>query len=302
MGLLKKKVKDVISFWPWTKENIVKRAQKKKEAELKKPEEMLQLYLKYIPQLRAIMSGENPNINATDGTIIGRMYDFYADFGGTQDNFTGGNFMAGTMPHQMVGPEDFDNDHLAANGLDVPDGFINPKDKDKRKVAKPVDVVGELETVPTPFTLEGLDEKIQLFKDKNSISVQRYAKDQIKGFLKRLENRKKYKENIEFFSSFPNTTDDKIDKLLANYKLEMNESELFIPTFPKEAIDVMKKYTQVCEKLFGEKPVFYVIADEKDFRKKREKLDPILLVQSPFGFYWQMLGFWDLEMLLISEL
>jgi hypothetical protein len=288
MGLLKKKVKDVISFWPWTKENREKRA-------LKKPEQMLQLYLKYIPQLRAMMSGENPDINATDGQIVGRMYDFYADAYGD------GNFMAGTMPHQIQ-QADFNNENLAANGLDIPDGFINPSEKDKRKVAKPVDVVGELETVPTPFTLEGLDEKIQLFKDKNSISVQRYAKDQIKGFLKRLENRKKYKENIEFFSSFPNTTDDKIDKLLANYKLEMNESELFIPTFPKEAVDVMKKYTQVCEKLFGEKPVFYVIAEEKDFRKKREKLDPILLVQSPFGFYWSVLGAYDKEMLLLHEL
>ena len=300
MGLLKKKVQAVISFWPWTKENKDKRAQNKKEAELKKPEEMLQLYLKYIPQLRAIMSGENPDVDATDGQIIGRMYDFYADYGGTQGpNFNNGSFMM--QPSiRVLGEEDFDNDHLAANGLEVDEKFINPKDK--RIAKKPVEVVAELETVPTPFTLEGLDDKIALFKDKKAISVQRYAKDQIVGFLKRLENRKKYKENIEFFSQFPNTTDDKIDKLLSNYKLEMHESELFIPTFPKEAIDVMKKYTQVCEKEFGEKPVFYVIAEEKDFKKKREKLDPILLVQSPFGFYWSICGAWDAEMLLLHEL
>lgn len=298
MGLLKKKVQDIISFWPWTKENKDKRAQKKKNAEMKKPEEMLQLYLKYIPQLRAIMSGENPNIDATDGEIIGRMYDFYADYGGTQgpNGITNGSFMMA----QPIGEADFDNDHLAANGLDVDEKFITPKDK--RIAKKPVEVVAELGTVPTPFTLEGLEEKIALFKDKKAISVQRYAKDQIVGFLKRLENRKKYKENIEFFSQFPNTTDEKIDELLKNYKLEMNESELFIPTFPQEATDVMKKYTQVCEKLFKEKPVFYVIAEEKDFAKKRGKLDPILLVQSPFGFFWQCLGAWDKEMLLLSEL
>lgn len=296
--ILFKTGKAIISYWPWTKENKEKRSQKKKAAALRGPEEMLQLYLKYIPQLRAVMSGENPNINATDGELIGRMYDFYADYGGTggHGNMGNGSFMMANP----ITPAEFDDDHVAANGLEVDDHLIHPSDK--RKVAKPVDVVCELETVPTPFTLEGLDDKIALFKDKKAISVQRYAKDQIVGFLKRLENRKQYKENIEFFSSFPNTTDEKIDKLLKNYKLEMNESELFIPTFPKEAVDVMKKYTQVSEKLFKEKPVFYVIAEEKDFSKKRGKLDPILLVQSPFGFYWQILGAWDKEMLLLSEL
>ena len=69
-----------------------------------------------------------------------------------------------------------------------------------------------------------------------------------------------------------------------------------------EAVNVMKKYTEVTKKMSGESPVFYVIAEAKDFIKKQEKLDPILLVQSPFGFYWQILGAWDKEMLLLSEL
>ena len=50
------------------------------------------------------------------------------------------------------------------------------------------------------------------------------------------------------------------------------------------------------------KPVFYVIAEPDKFRKAYEKRDPILLVQSPFGFYWQILGAWDKEMILLSEL
>lgn len=271
----------------------------KKQSEVNKAEEMLQMYLKYIPQIRALANGDNSNIS--DGQYIGRMYDFFANYNGTADVINPG-FFQGTMPMPMRDADGggFSEDNIAANGLDVPDQFLHPTDK--RKVAKPVDVVSELETVPTPFTLEGLDEKIAMFKSKSRISVQRYAKAQIDGFLKRLENRKKYKENFSFFNQFPNTTDDKIDALLKNYKLEMNESELFIPTFPKEAVDIMEKYTDICEKLFKEKPVFYVIAEEKDFKKKREKLDPILLVQSPFGFYWQILGAWDKEMLLLSEL
>jgi hypothetical protein len=45
-----------------------------------------------------------------------------------------------------------------------------------------------------------------------------------------------------------------------------------------------------------------VIAEPDKFRKAYEKRDPILLVQSPFGFYWQILGAWDKEMMLLSEL
>lgn len=275
------KAKDIIKglfFW-----------RKNPEKESAKAEEMLKLYLKYIPQLRAIMNGANPDLEVSDGELIGRMYDFYQDAG----------FAANTMANP-IDLAQFQQGNVGPNGLTVPEPYLKPTDE--RKDKKPVEVVSELETVPTPFTLEGLDEKIELFKDKKKISTQRYAREQIKGFLKRLENRKHYEANISFYSQFKNTTDDKIDKLLANYKLEMNESELFIPTFPKEATEVMKKYTEVTKKFAGEAPVFYVIAEEKDFRKKREKLDPILLVQSPFGFYWQILGAWDKEMLLLTEL
>jgi hypothetical protein len=64
----------------------------------------------------------------------------------------------------------------------------------------------------------------------------------------------------------------------------------------------MKKYTDNMEKLCKKKPVFYVIAEPDKFKKAYEKRDPILLVQSPFGFYWQILGAWDKEMILLSEL
>lgn len=270
MGLLKNKV---VGFWPW----------KKSKTQAEKVEDYVALVVKFLPQIKAMMrSGQDGQI--TDGKYVGQMYDYYADFGGGV-GVTVAQFNAG--------------ENLALNGLEEPD-FGNPKDE--RIDKKPVEVVGELETVPTPFTLEGLDEKIALFADKSKISNQRYAKDQIDGFKKRLENRKFYRDNIELYSQFPNTTDDKIDNLLAKYKLEMNSSELFIPTFPKEAIDVMKKYSDVTEKITGEKPVFYVIAEQKDFKKKRGKLDPILLAQSPFGFYWQILGAWDETMLLLSEL
>lgn len=236
-----------------------------------KAEDMLQLYIKYIPEIRKIMNEGNV-LSAIEGETVGRMYDYYRNY-----------------DDQMSSPMDFDGD-------------MPMESKDSRIVATPLSVMVELETVPTPFTVEKLDEKIATLKDKTKLLSQRYAKEQIIGLCKRLENRKKYRDEVSFYSSFPNTTDEKIDVLLAKYKLEINTSDLFIPTFPKDAIDIMKKYTEVTNKISGENPVFYVIAEQKDFVKKREKLDPILLVQSPFGFYWQILGAWDKEMLLLSEL
>jgi len=255
----------------------------KKKSDAENAEDMVQLYLKYMPQLKKIMN-EGQQV-PSDGKIIGQMYDYYKDYNGTL---------------QMT-PMEFDVIAIGPN--DTMAGGGEPQKKgDERIVATPVSVMNELETVPNPFTIENLDEKIETLKDKTKLLNQRYAKAQIEGLCKRLENRKKYRDNVEFYSSFPNTADDKIDTLLKKYKLEIGETDLFIPTFPKEAIDIMKKYSEVTKKISGETPVYYVIAEPKDFKKKREKLDPILLAQSPFGFFWQVLGAWDKEMLLLSEL
>lgn len=256
------------------------RNSEKKEAQ--KAEEMLQLYVKYIPQIRKIMREEDTD-ERSDGEIIGQMYDYYKDAEETTRNVV--DEWGGEMS-------------LSVNSSGK---IINT---DKRKSMTPVEAMKELEQVPTPFdvNLKDLDEKISTLKDKSKLLHQRYAKAQIDGLTKRLENRKKYKDEAKFYSSFPNTTDDKIDDLLAKYKLVMKTSDLFVPTFPKEAIDIMKRYTSITKKITNETPVYYVIAEVKDFEKKQKKLDPILLVQSPFGFYWQLLGAWGKEMLLLSEL
>jgi len=93
-----------------------------------------------------------------------------------------------------------------------------------------------------------------------------------------------------------------IEKLLTKYDLVLEEAELFVPEFPEDAMSVMKRYTKMVKNICNKKPVFYVIGEKKDFKEKYKKRDPILLVQSPFGFYWQILGAWDKEMLLLSEL
>ena len=167
---------------------------------------------------------------------------------------------------------------------------------------KPKDVLEELETIPTPWTLSNLEDKIEVLKYKRDLITQHYSKREVEGLIERLENRKKWGKFKNFFDEFQNTTDEKIDILLEKYDLVMKTSDLFVPEFPDDAIAVMKKYTDNMQKICKKKPVFYVIAEPDKFKKAYEKRDPILLVQSPFGFYWQILGAWDEEMVLLSEL
>jgi hypothetical protein len=169
-------------------------------------------------------------------------------------------------------------------------------------VIKPIDVLDQLETIPTPWNLSNLEDKIEVLKYKRDLIVQSYSRREVEGLIERLENRRKWEEFKGFFNEFQNTTDEKIDDLLNNYDLVMNTSDLFVPEFPDDAIAIMKTYTEKMDALCGKKPVFYVIAEPDKFRKAYEKRDPILLVQSPFGFYWQILGAWDKEMILLSEL
>ncbi len=182
-----------------------------------------------------------------------------------------------------------------------------PNDSNKNASTKialsPKKVLNELETVPTPFDLLMIDEKISILKDKAKLITQVYATREVKGLIERMENRKKYNQFKPFFESYQNTTDEKIDIFLKKHDhLVMKTSDIFIPEFPDDAIKTMKAYTENLDKLCGKKPVFYVIAEKKHFKEAYKKRDPILLVQSPFGFYWQILGAWDEEMLLLHEL
>lgn len=167
---------------------------------------------------------------------------------------------------------------------------------------KPIDVLNELETIPTPFSLAGIDNKIEILKTKASFIKLHYSRKEVEGLIERLENRKKYDLCKPYFDSFQNTNDDKINSLLEKYDLVIKSADLFIPEFPDDAIHIMEKYKNEVGKICSKSPVFYVIATSENFESSDKKRDPILLVQSPFGFYWQILGAWDKEMLILSEL
>lgn len=197
------------------------------------------------------------------------------------------------------------NTNLVIGGAIVSENSVEGSAGESKpiKIAiKPIDVLDQLETIPTPWTLSNLQDKIDILNYKKDLIVQQYSKREIIALIERLENRKKWEKHKVFFNEFQNTTDEKIESLLDKYDLVMRTSDLFVPEFPDDAIAIMKAYTEEMNRLCGKKPVFYVIAEPDKFRKAYERRDPILLVQSPFGFYWQILGAWDKEMLLLSEL
>lgn len=193
-------------------------------------------------------------------------------------------------------------------------GFSDGQQQGQKKVVRPKDVLGELEKVPTNFSLDAIEDKIAILKDKAELITQRYAKREVQALIQCLEHRKQYKKKMkgkrgkpnatfgQFFSQFDATNEQKVKALTDKYDLAMNDADLFIPEFPDVAVQTMKEYTAAVKELTGKEPRYYVIAQPSDFQKKVEKRDPILLSQSPFGFYYYILGAWDEEMLYLPEL
>lgn len=244
--------------------------------------------MKILSKIKSLFQkGTNTGISFTNALPSSGLDDtFLFDFKNYQSQYTGVAM----------------NSFISVGGASESDSEESSKETSRKIAVKPKDVLNELETIPTPWTLSNLDDKIEVLKYKSDLITQNYSKREVQGLIERLENRKQWHKFKNFFQEFQNTTDEKIDVLLDNYDLVMKTSDLFIPEFPDDAIAVMKKYTDNMQKICKKKPVFYVIAEPDKFKKAYEKRDPILLVQSPFGFYWQILGAWDEEMVLLSEL
>lgn len=202
----------------------------------------------------------------------------------------------------------------------VPDGFDKAvkqrKDKKKKeaefKRLSPRDVFEAKMLNEEGFKINinkaYVDEQIKDFTKKLKI-IKASEKDfrngvkEIYSVLIRMRNRKKYPEFKKFFESFAYTTTSKINKVVAKHDhLKLGELEQFIADMPREAVREMESYTKQTKKLCEKSPVFYIIADKKDFKKTHERRDPILLAQSPFGHFWQIIGAWDDTMLFLEEL
>lgn len=215
------------------------------------------------------------------------------------------------------------------------DSFVSDQTETKSKVKKPKEP--KTKTPKEVYNLKSLnDDKYEIVTDEDYIikhakslkdkmalipqkKVQRsrgqfeefveaygaskYGYDEMESLVERLENRRKYAENEEFFSQFPYTRSELINNVLQEHgNLQSRRVEEFIPDLPEEAIEVMTEYREKVKKICGKRAVFYIIADKKDFERNDKKRDPILLVQSPFALSWQIIGAWDEEMVYLGDL
>lgn len=131
----------------------------------------------------------------------------------------------------------------------------------------------------------------------------KYTREELESFKERLENRRKIESVTTILAKYPYTTTDKIREVVdAHSNLECEKAVGYIADFPKDADKAMKEYNDMCMKLCGKKSMFYILIEKEDTKTVNARRDPILLAQSPFGFFWQILGAWDKEMVYLADL
>lgn len=130
-----------------------------------------------------------------------------------------------------------------------------------------------------------------------------FGRRELASMVERLNNRRQYKGVEKDFAQWPYTTSELIAATLGKHKnLQAKTVNDTLPDLPKDAIDAMKEYTKLTQSLCGKRPIFYLIAEKKQQTDVARRRDPLLLAQSPFGFFWQILGAWDEEIVLLEEL
>lgn len=220
--------------------------------------------------------------------------------------------ISGTLPHIAINVDatvgSDDNRLQLSEASEAIEANVLPE----HALVTPKQVFHELERVQNVFSLLDIEKKITLYKSMCSL-IRNGGNGGIKSTLDdihiRLCARLKYRNDKkirEFYDQFQNTTDMAIHALLEKHEhLRIGPADDFIPEMPEDALKLMIDYAKYTLKVTDKKPVFYLIAGESDFKRKQcanHKRDPILLVQSPFGFYWQILGAWDEEMQHVQEL
>lgn len=134
----------------------------------------------------------------------------------------------------------------------------------------------------------------------------KYGRQEVESMIQRLTNRKKLATQDmlrKTVNRWPHTTNDAIRAVLSAHKhLEAVSMRPMLPDLPSEAVKAMMAYKNMTLGLCGAEPVFYLIRERSKAADVARKRDPILLAQSPFGFFWQILGAWDKEVVLLEEL
>ncbi len=239
-----------------------------------------------------VVSVDSDDSDGTDDVLARAEINFYNQTGNTSVA------VGGAVP--IANP---DTSFLSVINPSVPSRPIDGMNVEFKEI-QPVDVVNELKIQPTHFNLMNIDEKLKSLEYRKQFVQNRYASYDINHMIDALNNRKRYMEFAPFFSLIDVTDRDKIDELLRKYPhLRMGQPDLFIGQLPEVATLAMQSYDEVCDKLNGKKPNYYIIARQEDFKQEARKKDPILIAQSPFGLYFYIIGAWGIDdMKYLSEL
>ncbi len=180
---------------------------------------------------------------------------------------------------------------------------FDKKGKDNRKEIKPMDIVHTLEA-DIDFPLENAKEFAKELEARIKFTKKHIAgssnRDNVRA-LDMLKARIKYPKYAQKFN-WKTTTEEHIEKLIKKYKLAHKGIRDYMRTIPTMAVNCMRKYTEVHDKVSKEKPEFTLIAPTNHFKDPKNYSDPILLVKSPFGSFYYILTAWDEEVSMVSEL
>lgn len=174
--------------------------------------------------------------------------------------------------------------------------------EDVRIEKKPVEVVGEIVAEKPVIAIDKIAQQIKIVETRRRI-LQQYngnSSDEVEA-LKYLNARRYYKKYEHLFP-WVITNDTLIEALIKKYKLQNVSFSSYSKSVPHEATDELEKFGKAWEKVVDDenhKPSIRLITD---YQGPEHKKDPILIVSSPFGRWWYILGAWDKEVEIVDEI
>jgi len=176
--------------------------------------------------------------------------------------------------------------------------------EDLRIEKKPVEIVSEIMTPEPVFDVAKIEDQIRIVEWRIKV-VERYHGDvdDEKQALRYLKARAKWLKYGKKFT-WPIATNELIAKLISTYKLENVSFREYAKNVPLEATIELEKFGAAWDLVMGKErqPDVRLIVGYIPPEKKPVKKDPILLVTSPFGNWWYILGAWDKEVEIVDQI
>lgn len=172
---------------------------------------------------------------------------------------------------------------------------------DNRIEKKPIEIWKELCFEVPKIDFSQLDLQIKTVEKRKKILEEEIGitiSDE-KIALKYLYARRKLRKIGKNEFLWQTTTNELIEKLRKNYKIKIVNFPNYYKCVPNEALEQLEKYSKAWRKITEEVPEIKLIIDEGG---KEDKKDPILIVSSPFGNWWFILGAWDKEVEYVDEI